>query len=89
MRSFECLMTDDRYGVPQLTWLVVSDEARARELARRDLLQDRHHQAVELRENGRLVFSISRSELAPEGAPPEPGGETRSFRRWRKGRSAD
>lgn len=89
MRSFECLITDDRYSVPQLTWMVVSDVDRARELARRDLMQDQHHQAIELRENGRLVFSASRTDVAAEGKPPERNGEARSFRRWRKDPAAD
>lgn len=74
MRSFECLMTDDRSTVEQLTWMVVSDVERARQLASQELLQDEHLQAVVLRENGQEVFRATRSELL-DAAP-----ERRSFR---------
>ena len=83
MRTFECLVTDDRSATPLLTVLVVSDRDRACELASRELMTDAHHASVELREHGRVVFQARREDLIglarPEGAPPE----RRSFFRRR------
>ncbi|HEY8570972.1 hypothetical protein [Phenylobacterium sp.] len=62
MRSFECLITDDRFSVRQLTWIVVGSEERAHELAREELRRNKHCAAVELRENGRLLATMIRHE---------------------------
>ncbi|MDB5465434.1 MAG: hypothetical protein JWQ46_196 [Phenylobacterium sp.] len=62
MRTFTCLTIDDRYPIPQLSFLMVSDETRARVLARRTLFEDKHRHAVEVREDGKLVFEEYRSE---------------------------
>ena len=56
MRTFSCFITDDRYAVPTLTFLLVADEAFARELALRRLLESPHHRKIEVLENGEPVF---------------------------------
>lgn len=56
MRTFSCFITDDRYTVPTLTFLLVADEAFARELALRRLLESPHHRKIEVLENGEPVF---------------------------------
>lgn len=69
VRILECLMSDDRYSVRQLSWIVVSDLERACELALRELLSDAHHRAVEVREDGRLVLALDRNGLLVDGGP--------------------
>ena len=60
MRTFSCFITDDRYSVPTLTFLLVADEQLAREMALRRLLESPHHRTVELRENGERIFERKR-----------------------------
>ena len=48
MRTFSCFVTDDRYSVPTLTFLLVADAALARELALRRLLESPHHRIPDL-----------------------------------------
>ena len=60
MRTFSCFVTDDRYSVPTLTFLLVADAALARELALRRLLESPHHRKVEVLENGEPVFTRDR-----------------------------
>lgn len=60
MRTFTCLVTDTRYSVPTLTFFMTTDEERARELARRDLALNPHHESFELREGDRLLFAEGR-----------------------------
>jgi hypothetical protein len=57
MRTFTCLITDDRYSVPQLSFVVAADEQCARVLVHRELTASRHHLAVEVLEAGRLLFT--------------------------------
>ena len=61
MRTFSCFVTDDCYAVPTLTFLMVADEALARELALRRLLESPHHRRVEVLEDGEPVFSRDRA----------------------------
>jgi hypothetical protein len=82
MRTFECLVSDDRWAAPLLTVMMVSDQARACELAARELLQDLHHTGVELREDGRVIYRAQRSDLAQP--TPAPTAEGRSFRGRRR-----
>jgi hypothetical protein len=56
LRTFSCFITDDRYAVPTLAFLVVPDERLARELALRRLLESEHHRQIELLEDGEPVF---------------------------------
>jgi hypothetical protein len=67
VRTFSCFITDDRYTVPTLTFLLVADEALARELALRRLLESPHHRKIELMENGERVF-VRRRVSSDEGA---------------------
>jgi hypothetical protein len=60
MRTFSCFVTDDRYSVPTLTFLMVADAALAREFALRRLLESPHHRKVEVLENGEPVFTRDR-----------------------------
>ncbi|HEY8571136.1 hypothetical protein [Phenylobacterium sp.] len=80
MRTFECLVTDDRSATPLLTVMLVSDRDRACELASRELLQDVHHTGVELREDGQVIFRALREDLASPQSGPS-AGEQRSFLR--------
>jgi hypothetical protein len=61
LRTFACFVTDDRYTAPTLTFMLVADEALARELALRRLLESPHHLSVELLEDGEPVFTRRRS----------------------------
>lgn len=56
MRTFSCFTTDRLHDVPSLSFIFAADEDRARELARREMLQIDQAVCVEVRENGRLVF---------------------------------
>ena len=68
MRTFSCFVTDDRYAVPTLTFLMVADEALARELALRRLLESPHHRRVEVLEDGEPVFSRDRAHAEDRSA---------------------
>jgi hypothetical protein len=61
VRTFSCFLTDDRYSVPTLTFLLVADENLAREMALRRLLESPHHRTVELLENGHCIFERRRA----------------------------
>ena len=61
VRTFSCFITDDRYSVPTLTFLMVADERLAREMAIRRLLESPHHRQIELIEGGERVFMRRRS----------------------------
>jgi hypothetical protein len=61
LRTFSCFITDDRYSVPTLTFLLVADEKLAREMALRRLLESPHHRNVELLEDGQRVFERQRT----------------------------
>jgi hypothetical protein len=62
MRTFTCLIKDDRYSVPTLSLYVSSDLTRLRELAQRDLQQNPHHQHFEVHEGHQLLFRLSREQ---------------------------
>ncbi|WP_309090019.1 hypothetical protein [Phenylobacterium sp.] len=63
MRTYTCLVTDNRYSVPTLSFYLATDEERARELARRDLEANPHHSAFEVRDGDRLLFVERREAL--------------------------
>jgi hypothetical protein len=65
LRTFSCFITDDRYSVPTLTFMLVADEKLAREMALRRLLESPHHRNVELLENGQCIFE--RKRTSPDG----------------------
>jgi hypothetical protein len=66
MRTFSCFITDDRYSVPTLSFLVASDAQQAREAAERRLLESPHYRGVEVVEDGRPIYAIDRPR-ASEG----------------------
>ena len=61
MHTYSCLITDDRYSAPTLAFFIVAEEAVARELAIRRLLESPHHRQIELLDNGELIFERRRS----------------------------
>lgn len=61
MRTFSCFITDDRYSVPTLTFMLAADEKLAREFALRRLLESPHHRRIELVENGEPIFARGRT----------------------------
>src|SRR3954471_14643953 len=61
LRTFSCFITDDRYTVPTLTFMLVADEKLAREMALRRLLESPHHLNVELLETGERVYQRARA----------------------------
>lgn len=69
MRTFACFITDDRYDVPTLAFMVVADAALARELALRRLLESPHHRRIELLEDGEPVFTRDRADAGERVAP--------------------
>lgn len=66
MRTFSCFIVDSRYSAPTLVFLFADDEAAARRIARRRLLESEHHLAVEVHEDGRELFRETR-DLARAG----------------------
>jgi len=56
MRTFKCVITDTRHSEPLLSFYMTSDGERARELARRALRANPHHEKIEVREGGRVLF---------------------------------
>jgi len=61
VRTFSFFITDRRYSAPTLQFLFCVDEARARELARDQLLASEDHVAVEVHEDGQPLFREDRS----------------------------
>jgi hypothetical protein len=60
MRTFTVFIDDSRYSVPTLKVVVAADEARARELAMRELAASENHLSVEVQESGRSLFRQAR-----------------------------
>jgi hypothetical protein len=71
VRTFSCFITDDRYSVPTLAFLIAADEQRARELAVRQLFESPHHIEVEIREGGRFLYARGRASGAGEPGSPK------------------
>jgi hypothetical protein len=55
MRTFSCFIFDRRRSIPTLSFVLASDEMRARELARRELMDEAVPLWVEIHEDGRLL----------------------------------
>jgi len=60
MRTFTCLLTDSRYSVPTLSFILAADADRARALAQRELHASAYHRAYELHDDQRLVCAERR-----------------------------
>lgn len=59
MRTFSCFIRDSRHETPSLAFVFAADDERARELARRELLDTPDGVEVEIIENGR-TFAVLR-----------------------------
>ena len=57
MRNYILYIEDDRYSVPTLEFVTAADDAAARRIAR-EKLSNRHHLAVEVRENERVIGRV-------------------------------
>jgi hypothetical protein len=57
MRTFTCYTYDEAATVPLLSFIFAADEMRARELARRELQDARRPVAVEIHEQGKLLWT--------------------------------
>lgn len=56
MRTFSCFTTDRLHDVPSLSFIFAANEERARELARRELMDVNQAVSVEIHENGKLLW---------------------------------
>jgi len=57
MRTFSCFTHARASTVPTLSFIFAADEARARVLAQRELMEVREARLLELCENGRLLWT--------------------------------
>lgn len=62
MRTYTCLITDDRYAVPSLVFHEAQDDAAMRALALSGLRANPHWHDFEARLNDEPVFTIARSD---------------------------
>jgi hypothetical protein len=60
VKTFSFFIYDRRYSVPTLQFVLVADEARARELARAELLASPEHIAIDVRDEQNAVFREER-----------------------------
>jgi hypothetical protein len=60
MQTFTCLLSDTRYSVPSLVFVIATDVERAKELARRELEANAHHRGFELHDDQHLVCAEQR-----------------------------
>jgi hypothetical protein len=61
MRTFSFYIHDARHIVPTLAFVTVSDEQKARELAKERLMESLDHLAIEVREDDWLLFTLDRN----------------------------
>jgi hypothetical protein len=61
MRTFSFYIHDVRHTLPTLAFVTVSDELRAREIAKERLMESLDHLTIEVRENDDLLFSLDRT----------------------------
>ncbi len=61
--ALTCLITDNRYAVPTLSFYVAADETQVRDLALADLRVNRHHEAVEVRKGDDVLFVLTGADL--------------------------
>ena len=58
MLTFTFYIRDKRFSVPGVAFVIVEDEARARELAVRRLMESAHYTAIDVYEGEDLKFSV-------------------------------
>jgi hypothetical protein len=61
MHTFTFYIEDRRYTVSDLMFVTLRDEGRAREVAAQKLAASPNHLSVEVREEDRLLFVLSRA----------------------------
>ena len=76
MLDFEVYVDDVRYAVPSLYLITAADEARARAAAADMLHASDHHQGVELRRGGKMIYAVGSLAL-PARASGEAGAASR------------
>ena len=69
MNQFELFVDDDRYRVPTLTFVMVTDTHRALEIAEGLMGESPHHHGVEVCQRGRRLFGIGSCATKPEAHP--------------------
>jgi hypothetical protein len=60
METYTFFIEDDRYPVPTLEFVLVRDEARARQMASERLIASAHHLGIEVHRGGSLAFRVER-----------------------------
>jgi len=70
MRTFSCFTVAPQGSEPRVSVIFAADEARARELARRELRRTAGAGSLEIRENGKRLWMET---IGPE-APAAPAG---------------
>ena len=65
-QTYSCFIRDGRYSVPTLRLFEAADDAGARRLALDELATSRHHLAVELRSDTRLILRRKRRGSAAD-----------------------
>ena len=69
MRSYQFFVVDDRYSVPNLLFVQVANDLRARSLAEQTLGRSPHHVSVGVYSSERLLFALSQSAVQPPLTP--------------------
>lgn len=67
MRTYTCLITDDRYSVPSLMFQGAVDDQTLRALAVEELRGNPHYRSFEARFDDRRVFLLRQSDLHADG----------------------
>ena len=76
MDHFSFFIEDERYTVPNLVLVLVSDVARAREMAVQKLWETPEHLSIQVFQGEKLIFTVSRDpseedeEIADDEPPP-------------------
>jgi hypothetical protein len=77
MHTYACFITDDRYTVPTLSFLIADNPKAAKTLARDRLMESPHHRRIEVVENGRRIYACENGGAAPAPARGSPEGLAR------------
>lgn len=68
MRTFACVTKESEQATPTTSFILAADEHRARELAWRELVDARRRVSLEVRENGKLLWTGEAGGSAPMAA---------------------